>query len=135
MRVKVFAHRCRIALTVALVLVIIYTVPFLVYGLSSVVVDLRVPGDASPVLFLASVFVSKLGTALAFVLVFSFARDSLSGRWLLYALLWWAMFVVGEVGQAIGPEYTWEEAIAGMISETVYVPLAAYITSWLLGVE
>ena len=125
----------RKALTVALVLVIIYTVPFLVYGLSSVVVDLRVPGDASPVLFLASVFVSKLGTALAFVLVFSFARDSLSGRWLLYALLWWAMFVVGEVGQAIGPEYTWEEAIAGMISETVYVPLAAYITSWLLGVE
>lgn len=125
----------RIALTVALVLVIIYTVPFLVYGLSSVVVDLRVPEDASPVLFLASVFVSKLGTALAFVLVFYFARDSLSGWWLLYALLWWAMFVVGEVGQAIGPEYTWEEAIAGMISETVYVPLAAYITRWLLGVE
>jgi hypothetical protein len=125
----------RIALTVALVLVIIYTVPFLVYGLSSVVVDLRVPGEASPVLFLASVFVSKLGTALAFVLVFYFARDSLSGRWLLCALLWWAMFVAGEVGQAIGPEYTWEEAIAGMISETVYVPLAAYITRWLLGVE
>ena len=37
------------------------------------------------------------------------------------------MFVVGEGGQAIGREYTWEEAI--------YVPLAAYITRWLLGVE
>ena len=122
-------------MTRALVLVIIYTVPFLVYGLSSVVVDLRVPGDASPMLFLASVFVSKLGTALAFVLVFYFARDSLSGRWHFYALLWWAMFVVGEVGQAIGPEYTWEEAIGGMISETVYVPLAAYVTRWLLGAE
>jgi hypothetical protein len=125
----------RVALTVALVLAIIYAVPFLVYGLSSVVVDLRVPGDASPTLFLASVFVSKLGTALAFVLVFYFARGSLSEQWLLYALLWWVMFVVGEIGQAIGPEYTWKEAIAGMISETVYVPLAAYVTDWLLGTK
>jgi hypothetical protein len=50
-----------------------------------------------------------------------------------YALLWWVMFVVGEIGQAIGPDYTWKEAIAGMISETIYVPLAAYVTRWLLG--
>jgi hypothetical protein len=57
----------RIALKVALVLVIIYAVPLVVYGLISVVANLKLPGDASPALFLASVFVSKLGTALAFV--------------------------------------------------------------------
>lgn len=125
----------RIALAVALVLVIIYAVPFLVYGLLSAVVDMKLPGDASPALFLASVFVSKLGTALAFVLIFFVARGSLSGQWFVYALLWWIMFSVGEIGQAIGPDYTWIEAIAGMVSETIYLPLAAYVTSWLLGVE
>ena len=125
----------RIVLTVALVLVIIYVVPFLVYGLFTVVADLRPPGDASPALFLASVFVAKLGTALAFVLIFYIARGSLSERWFVYALLWWVMFVVGEIGQAIGPDYTWKEAIAGMVSETIYVPLAAYVTRWLLGAE
>lgn len=54
-----------------------------------------------------SVFVSKLGTALAFVLIFYIAGGSLSRQWLVYALLWWVMFVVGEIGQAIGPDYTW----------------------------
>lgn len=76
--------------------------------------------------------VSKLGTALAFVLIFYVARGSLGGQWLVYALLWWVMFVLGEIGQAIGPDYTWKEAIAGVVSETIYVPLAAYVTSWLL---
>lgn len=125
----------RVALTIALVLVIIYVVPFLVYGLFSLVADLRPPEDASTARFLASVFVSKAGTAIAFVLIFYIARGSLSERWLVYALLWWVMFVVGEIGQAIGPDYTWKEAIAGMISETIYVPLAAYVTRWLLGGE
>ena len=125
----------RIALTVALVLVVIYVVPILVYGLFSAVVDMKLPGDASPAVFLASLFVSKLGTALAFVLIFFVARGSLGGQWLVYALLWWVMFVVGEVGQAIGPDYTWKEAMAGVVSETIYVPLAAYVTSWLLGTE
>jgi hypothetical protein len=60
----------RIVLTVVLVLVIIYAVPFLVYGLFSLVADLRLPGDASPATFLAGVLVSKLGTAIAFVLIF-----------------------------------------------------------------
>jgi hypothetical protein len=45
------------------------------------------------------------------------------------------MFVVGEIGQTIGPDYNWKEAIAGMISETICVPLAAYVTRWLLGAE
>ena len=115
-------------LAIVLVLVVIYAVPFLVYGALSVVTNLTTPGDASPTTFLTSVFVSKLGTAVAFVLIFYLARDSLGGQWLAYAFLWWFMFAVGEVGQAIGPDYTWVMAIAGVVSETIYVPLAAYVT-------
>ena len=82
---------------------------------------------------MVSIFVSKVGTAIAFVLIFYFARDSLSGRWLLYAFIWGLMFVIGEVGQAIGPDYSWKEAVAGVISETIYFPLSAFVVDWLIG--
>lgn len=85
--------------------------------------------------FLVSILVSKVGTAIAFVLIFYFARDSLSGRWLLYAFIWWLMFVIGEVGQAIGPNYSWKEAIAGIISETIYFPLSTFAANWLIGLK
>ena len=45
------------------------------------------------------------------------------------------MFIIGEIGQAIGPKYSWTEAIAGIISETVYFPLSAYVTNWLIGLK
>lgn len=45
------------------------------------------------------------------------------------------MFVIGEVGQAIGPNYGWKEAVAGVISETVYLPLSAWLVDWLLGLR
>jgi len=121
------------ALTIVLVLAVIYIVPFLLYGLGSVVADLRPPEGTSPARFLGSVLVSKVGVAIAFVLIFYLARTSLSRQWFLYAVLWWLMFVVGEIGQAIGPNYSWQEAIAGIISETIYVPLSAYICNWLIG--
>lgn len=123
----------KLILSVALVLAIIYIVPFLVYGLASLVSDLKPPEGASPARFLFSILVSKLGTALAFVLIFYLARASLSGRWLLYAFVWWLMYVIGEIGQAIGPGYSWKEAVAGILSETVYWPLSAYAVQWLLG--
>jgi hypothetical protein len=123
----------KVLLTVALVLAIIYIVPFLVYALATVVTDLKSPEGVSPVRFLISVFVSKIGTAIAFVLIFYFARNSLSGQWLLYAFVWWLMFAIGEIGQAIGPNYSWKEAIAGIISETIYWPSSAYVTNWLIG--
>jgi hypothetical protein len=125
----------KVVLSIVLVLAIIYIVPILVYGLASVVAGLKTPEGASPAQFLISVLVSKIGTAITFVLIFYFARSSLSGQWLLYALMWWLMFVIGEVGQAIGPNYTWKEAIAGVISETVYLPLSAYVTNWLTGLK
>ncbi len=122
----------RVMLSIVFVLAILFIVPILVYGLASVVTGLKTPEGASPAQFLISVLVSKLGTAIAFVLIFYFARTSLSGQWLLYAFVWWLMFVIGEAGQAIGPNYSWQEAIAGMISETIYLPLAAYLTNWLI---
>lgn len=88
--------------------------------------------QGSPTTFLLSVLVSKIGTAIAFTLLFYFARSSLGDRWLLYAFLWWAMFVIGEVGQAICPDYSWSEAVAGVISESIYFPTAAYLVHWLL---
>lgn len=125
----------KIIFGVILTLVIIYIVPFLVYGLFSITAGLKPPEDASPAQFLLSVFVSKIGTAIAFVLIFYFARESLSGQWLLYAFIWWLMFVIGEVGQAIGPNYSWTEAIAGVISETIYFPLAGLATNWAVGLK
>lgn len=122
----------KIALSIMLVLAIIYIIPFLVYGIFSAVAGLKPPEGASPLKFLVSVFVSKVGTAIAFVLIFYMARGSLSGQWPLYAFIWWLMFVIGEVGQAIGPNYTWKEAIAGILSETVYFPLAGFVANWFL---
>jgi len=110
-----------------LVLLVIYVVPFIVYGIFSAVSDLKPPEGASPRRFLLSVLVSKIGTALTFVGVFYAARTELDEQWLLYGALWWIMFVIGEIGQAIGPHYTRQEAVAGIISETVYCPLSAYI--------
>jgi hypothetical protein len=121
-----------VAIATVLVLAIIYVVPFLVYGVGSTVAGLKPPEGASPGRFLISVLVGKVGVAIAFVLIFYLARTSISGQWVLYAVAWWIMLVVGEVGQAIGPNYTWKEAIAGIISETIYVPLSAYVTNWLV---
>ena len=123
----------KVILNVGLVLAIIYIVPFVVYGLGSVLAGLKPPEGVSPARFLISVFVSKFGTAITFVLVFFFAREQLSGRWLLYASLWWLMFIIGEIGQTIGPHYSWKEALAGIISETIYWPVSAFVTNWLIG--
>ncbi len=121
-----------IILSFFLVLGIIYIVPFVVYGVFSKVWGLKTPEGVSPTRFLISVLVSKVGTAIAFVLIFHFAQSSLAGRWLWYAFIWWVMFVIGEIGQTIGPKYSWKEAIAGIISETVYWPLSAYIVDRLI---
>jgi hypothetical protein len=43
------------------------------------------------------------------------------------------MFVFDEIGQAIGPKYSVQEAVAGIVSETVYLPLSASMTPGLVG--
>lgn len=119
-------------LNIVLVLVIIFVVPFLVYGLASVIAGIKTPQGISPAKFLTGVLVSKLGTAIAFVVIFHITRDVLSGRWLLYALLWWVSFLTDEIGQTMRSGYTWKEAVAGIISESIYLPLSAALTNWML---
>lgn len=114
-----------------LVWAVIFVVPVLVYGAFSAVTGLQPPSD-SPTLFLLGTAVSKLGTAIAFVAIFYLARDVIAGQWLLYAGIWWLMFTIGEVGQAITPDYSWEEAVAGVVSETIYFPLSGLILAWLV---
>ena len=124
----------RIFLSIALVLGTIFIVPFLVYSVFTFTGRLTAP-EGLPAQFLLGVLVSKMGTAAAFVLLFFLARGAWQGRWLSYALAWWLLFAFGEVGQALGPDYTWAEALAGLLSETVYVPLSAWTTSRLLPVS
>lgn len=121
-----------LGLSFIVVLAIIYLVPFIVYAAFSARGGVK-PPEGSPARFLLGVLVSKVGTAFAFVGIFALGRDTLAAHWLAYGLLWWGMYVLGEVGQAVGPTYTWQEALAGVISETVYFPLSAYVVSrWII---
>jgi hypothetical protein len=75
--------------------------------------------------FLVSVLVQKIGTALAFVVLFYLARDYFGEHWLQYVGLWFVMSALTEVGEAIGPDYSAKEAVAGVISEAIYLPSQA----------
>jgi hypothetical protein len=121
----------RIALTTSLVFLTLFIVPVIVYGIFSRVTGLQPPGD-NPSAFLGGVAVSKIGTAIAFVGIWLLGRETLGPQWGLYVLCWWVMFVLGEVGQAMGPDYSWQEAIAGVISETLYLPVSGVLVARLL---
>lgn len=123
----------RFALTTSLVFLALFLVPIIVYGIFSRFTGLQPPGD-DPTAFLAGVAVSKIGTAIAFTGIWLVGREALGPQWALYVLLWWGMFVLGEVGQALGPDYSWQEAIAGILSETIYLPLSGLIVARLLPV-
>jgi hypothetical protein len=69
-----------------------------------------------------------VGVAVLVVLAVIFAVP-----FVVYSLLWFVMFSIGEVGHAIGPGYSWTEAAGGFISEALYCPLSAYFTWRLLG--
>ncbi len=122
----------KILLAIGLSLAIMYVIPFPVYGTLSALTGLQPPTEGSATLFLLSVLVIKVGVAVAFVLLYSLARDSWAGRWMLYALIWWLMFAVVEVGQAITPDYSWLDALGGIVAEAIYFPLAALVVVRLL---
>jgi hypothetical protein len=122
-------------LSIIIVLVIIYLVPFVLYALSTVVWDLKPPDDIAPWQFLLSVLISKTGTAIAFVVFYHYAKAGLNRRWLLYAFIWWLSFTIGELGQAIGSNNTWKEAVVGIISEAIYFPLAAVVINRIIGAK
>lgn len=122
----------KIAWSILVVWLVIFIVPFVIYSGFSIVAGLKPPGEASPLRFLLGIAISKLGVALAFVLILSLAFTIFSASWWNYALIWWLMFVVEEIGQATGMNYSWKEAVAGIISESVYFPLSAFLASMIL---
>ena len=125
----------RVGLCILLTLVILHVGTFVGYGVFALATGLEPPEDVSPGTFLLVVLIDKTGHAIAFVLIFFLARNSLTGRWPVYAFVWWLMFVLGEVARAIGPGYSRQEAIAGMLSETIYFPISAYVTNRMLRVK
>ncbi len=126
----------RITGAIFLTVVIFHVVAFAVYAPWSAITGLEptAAGDSLGV-FMLSVFVQKLGHAITFVLLFYVAREQFSRRWLTYAALWWLYSAIAEIGEAIAPLYSWEEAIAGIIAEAVYFPLAAMMTNRLIGLK
>jgi hypothetical protein len=122
----------KVVAATSLVLVVIYVVPFVVYGGLSGVLGLRLPAVASPASFLLGVLVTKLGTAVAFVLIFALSAATWGPRWGLYALLWLVMFACSEAGELLSGRTTRVEAILGLASEIVYTPLAAFTVKWML---
>jgi len=116
----------------ASVLVIVFIVPIAVYGALSKPLRMATPEGVSPGRFLLSTLVSKIGTAILLAGLFFIARGVFADRPVLYAALWIVMFIFGEIGQALGPNYSWAYAVAGMISELVYVPASVLVLGALI---
>jgi hypothetical protein len=114
-------------------LAIMYLVPFPFYGVFQALGLVEMPEGGNPAEFLLSVLVIKIGVAFAFVLLFRLASSASRGSWWRYAAIWWVMFALIEVGQAMGPGYSVWEAVAGVLSEAVYFPLSSLATARILG--
>jgi hypothetical protein len=115
-----------------LVLLVIYAVPFLVYGLASALTGLAPPTAASPVEFLLGVLVTKIGTAIAFVALFEASQSLWRPHWMRYAAIWFVMFALSEAGDALSGRSTAFMAALGVLSEAIYLPLSALLVRKLL---
>jgi hypothetical protein len=119
-----------VVLSFLITLAIIFIVPIVIYGLFSSLFGLKEPDKKLGFLF--SVLIQKIGTSIGFAWLFYLSRDYFGENWLLYAMVWIIMFAIVEVGQAMTPGYSKKEAVAGIISEIIYFPLAAVMLSKLL---
>lgn len=117
----------RLLIAAVAVFAIIFSVPIVTYGFFQTYGGAAMPEGARPAVFLSGVAVSKAGTAIAFTGIYALARSAAADRWLHYSALWWLMFVMGEIGQALGSGYSWPNAVAGIVSESIYLPLAAFL--------
>jgi hypothetical protein len=109
-----------------------FLVPLPIYGALAGLTGLELPTSGSPAQFMISVLIIKLGVSVAFVLLYYLAHDSWRTRWIEYALVWWVMFSMIEMGQAITPDYSWLAAVGGIVSEAIYFPLSALLVARLL---
>jgi len=117
------------------VLAIIFVVPLAVYGAASTFGGVELPAESSPQQFLLGVLVTKIGTAVAFVMLLQLTSTVWVDRWLLYGLIWFGMFAASEVGDAISGRSSWREAWLGILSEAIYAPASAFVAYRLLGIS
>ena len=122
----------KVFLSIVLTFIIMNVGTFVAYGGASAIFGLQPPTDGSPTQFMLSVLVVKVGMALAFVLLFAPARAFWIGSWLGYTFVWWLMFAIVEIGQAIAPNYSIMDAGAGIVAEAIYFPASAFVTARLL---
>ncbi len=123
----------RIVLSIGAAFLIMNLATLVAYGSLAVIMGLEPPADGSPGQFFVSVLVVKLGLAGGFVAFYHFAREIWFTRWMQYALIWWATFAVIEIGQAIAANYSWTDAMGGILAEAIYFPIAVLVTRRLLG--
>jgi len=118
-----------IVLSLISTLIIIFLIPIAIYGLFSKYLGIKEPEKKTD--FFIGVLIQKLGTSLGFVLLYYIGMDIFSGDWLIYSLIWFLMFAITEIGQTYMSNYSNKEAIAGLISELIYFPLAGLMLSLL----
>jgi hypothetical protein len=114
-----------VILAITAVLAIIYIVPFIIYAGASALRLVDIPADTSPQRFLLGVFITKLGTAVAFVLILHLGWSGSGPGWPAYSLIWFGMFAASELGEAVSGRSRWAEALLGVLSEAIYAPAAA----------
>lgn len=119
-----------ILLSLLLTLVIIFIVPMIVYGALSSLLKMEEPNKK--ISFFAGVLIEKIGTTLGFVTLFYIGREIFLDKWFTYALVWFVMFAITEIGQVFTNNYSKKEAIAGILSEAIYFPLAVFILTLIL---
>lgn len=112
-------------------LIIIFVVPIVVYGFFVKLFGIKEPAKKAK--FFLGVLIEKIGTSIGFVTLFYLGKDLFINNWLAYGMVWLAMFALTEIGQVYMTGSSKKEAIAGVISEAIYFPLAAYVISLLLG--
>ena len=112
--------------------VIMFVAPLLTYVPLAALGFLEQPAEAEGTSFMLGVLVMKIGIAFGFVGIFHAGRSALAARWLAYAGIWWLMYCIIEIGQAIAPGYSWIEALAGIVAEAIYFPASAWIARRIL---
>lgn len=109
-----------------LTFLIFFITPIAIYGIFSKFFEVKEP--EKKLRFFAGVLLEKIGTSIGFVGLF-YLGQSFSNNWFAFGLVWFVMFAVTEVGQIYTHSSPKREAIAGIISESIYFPLSAYIIS------
>jgi hypothetical protein len=119
-----------IVLSFLLIFLTILIIPIFIYAIFAKYLGVKEPDRKAK--FFAGVILQKLGTAFGFLSLFVIAADVFNDKWLIYAGIWFVMFAITEIGQAYLSDYSKKEAVAGIISEAIYFPLAALVTHSLL---